>query len=262
MPSESINTGGAADTTLYALLRSNLWHADSIFGRSKVSRFALPPEDDWTPINWQTLGPDSILYAAAKAGYVGIRIDNQAQRGDANFARTNPRGYLPTDRLYRTHVGNLDIKLLGHSGHMISGSRLLADFRGDSTAPYTVGYQSAEGRMPIPFREVHRAWAALFWGVDQDMDVMPSFHFINAADAGTYDDYEGINTPVEDALYGTRHGHILKFHAQDFSGGDDGLPARRPAWWAIKSIDNAMRAINAAAGYNVIVWAYPEDIDP
>jgi hypothetical protein len=139
---------------------------------------------------------------------------------------------------------------------MVSGSRLITDFRDDSTAAYSTGCcADDDGRMPIPWREAHRAWQALGIGL-RDFDVMPSI----TSEDGTGRSYDGVNTPVEDVLYGIRHRtNVLKFHVNDFGAGT--TPARRPAWWTLKSIDNAMRALNSF-GTNIVVWAWPEDMEP
>lgn len=215
-----------------------------------VSGTAIPLMDDWSPSNLPP--PDSVLAAVATAGFRALRIDGQ-----------KPRRYFASAIGYGADVAEegrrSGVTLIAHGGNSLSGGALQWVVASDSILPYTPGYVSSTNS-PIGYEQA-RWWAGL---------LSPSF---NDYDFCQYDQYavatnpdipwmDGVDRSFADRFYGlSRRAHAIRLGVNDL-GGDPNGPPPRWGWWAIKSMDNAMRIINRTAGRTVIKWAYPEDIQP
>lgn len=250
-------TGLGADTASIATNLQRLFYkADSTFGRSRVSRFIAAPEDDWSAKNLRVL-PDSSLFAASKAGAVGLLINVQEV---PTGLVANPRGYNLGGQKRWTGFGR-ELSLLGHTGYRIAGSWSFFDFRSDSNTSVDADFpcQDQGGNSTEQFAyphlvayECYRAINGLLMTVRRDQDMQPNRY---------PDAWDGVNTPVNDRLYPLRHASVFRMSVQDFGSG--GLtPATRAGWWTVKSIDNWMRTTNRLAGRAVVVWDYPENIAP
>lgn len=270
---------GAADTSVYCLLKSQFYRMDSIpeFA-GRTSRFLSAPDDDWLPVNkLGARGADSVLFAAILAGASGIRVNSQEEPLGAYGPdrTTNPKGWYGQQRWHtplageylttpwtRANPNSGRIKLLAHSGHSIAGSALQSDVRSDSTAPY---YKAATVDFPwvtIPAYELHRIWGAGLYKSYHDRDIMTDFQISSHADgAGADAPWGNVNKPLVDQIVGIRHGNIIRMSVQEFAGNPDG-PATRPGYWTIKSMVHAQRVINRLANRNIVGFALPEDIIP
>lgn len=249
------------DTSIYCGLKSQFFRMDSIPDfAGRTSRFILPPDDDWTPINkFRGLGPDSVLYAASLAGASGIRVNAQEEPSSAYGPNrtTNPRGWYGQQK-WQTALGQR-IKLLAHSGYSIMGSHSQIDVRSDSAAPYQPAEGEVYGFKDIPVYELGRIWNAGIYPKWQDEDFMQSG--IVGAGIGADEPWENVNKPRVDRIVGVRHGSIIRMSAQEFAGDPDG-PATRNGWWTIKSMVHAQRVINRLANRNITTMSLPEEIDP
>lgn len=254
-------THSGADSSIYKLLRGALYKADSIFGASKVSRFALAPDDDWSPkgLHGSRLSPpmDSVFLAARLAGFKGLRINVQNLDGDPGYLRTNPKGYVREQGRY-LDSRKQPFNLLGHSGFPIAGAvTTMATFQ-DSAQ----GSAPDSNYIPLINTNIRRAWMQITTDEDRDWDVFPyDFTFNSPSPSFGQRPYVGVDFHSHDVLYPIRRGAILRFCVNDFSGNPNGPPARM-GWWVIKSLKNQFDVINSLAGRTIIEFAYPEDITP
>ena len=252
---------GAADTSVNCLLARSRFILDSIPEfKGKLSTFALPPDDDWTPINrFRGSGPDSVLYAMKLAGFAGVRVNAQEAPNLAYGPNrtTNPRGWYGR-QAWQNAFGE-QVKLLAHSGYSIAGSALQSDVRSDSAAPYYKAAAVTYAWVSIPAYELQRIWGAGLYESYHDRDFMTDFQTDTGADADA--PWNNVNKPLVDQIVGIRHGNIIRMSAQEFAGNPAG-PATRPGWWTVKSMAHAMRVVNRLANRNVVEFAYPEQITP
>lgn len=247
------------DTSMYAHARGLFFHADSTFGRDYVSRFLIPPADDWSPIANTTMPMESVTTALQRAGAVGILFNSQRRT-----TTSERRGFenIGDERITQTLDGK-PFLLLGHSGYAIHGARRLFDVRADSSdweaglCQDGGGAGSDQYTFPsYPAYEVHRAINQLVFPSYRDFDMMPN---------RWPDSWDDVNTPADDRIYGIRRGSVWVTSAQDLGGGGHmaaGYSPTRPAWWTIKSLDQFMLALNTQAGRTVIKWEWPELIKP
>jgi hypothetical protein len=162
------------------------------------------------------------------------------------------------ERIVNTSDGK-PFLLLGHSGHSINGGRYAFDVRDDSTdwsasTCQTGGTTGENYTYPSHAAyEVHRAINQVMYRSYRDYDYMGR---------ANPDDWEDVNTPADDRIYGLRRGSVWVTNANELAGGTAGYSPTRPAWWTIKSLDQFMLALNTQAGRTVITWAWPEHINP
>lgn len=261
-------SGLGADTlAIYTLARSALRLTDSLFD-GRTSRFAVAPDDDWSPLNITGrdpggLGIDSVMYALQRAGYIGVVAD--AQDPDAKAfkshgpSKTNPRGYYGQQMRYSSPTISAlrDFRILAHSGYNIMGGRAQYMFGPDSTQSVSAFGVDGSG---ILFRELTRSWS----GALLDFD--------NAYDIFQYDErwpndraYDNIHQRKVDRTESPNNGpvrkaSIVRLSCADFSGKPGANPMM--GYWILKSMANAMYIINTLAGRTIVRFAYPEDIEP
>lgn len=241
--------GAVGDTSLFAKLIYAKSLGDSLWGAGRSSRFALPPDDDWSPYNlrgWQLdasrgVLTDSILYAYAKAGFRGIRINGfwtTPVRPQMN--PTNPIGFMPEQGRYETADRSLKVNLIAHNGHSDWGNRPLNwSTQNDSTLPIT-----SDPDPTIQWHTTFRFWSGLSYAKTSETSV-------NASDA-----------PSTGNLGYCR---ILRLSCQELAGKAHSATmtkdqATRPGWWSIRRIAMPIRTINRLAGRSIISLGYPEDI--
>lgn len=254
---------GADTASVYSGVRRLFYKADSTFGRDYVSRFLTAPLDDFSAEN-MAISIDSTLYAATLAGARGFLIDAQEQQA----SRTNPRSWnFGGQRMYRAF--GKDIPLLGHTGYRINGSDLIYDVRAESTtvlnADYPMQTQGTASLEQFVFPhlisyECARAINGLLFSKYRDTDMMPHQY---------PDNWDGVNTSVNDRIYGIKHASVFVCSANDFVSGRSTGSASRPAYWTLKSLNNYMRAVNALAYVDafgnqrrIITFDWPENIAP
>ncbi|MGQ0721029.1 MAG: hypothetical protein ACT4PE_05575 [Candidatus Eiseniibacteriota bacterium] len=243
------------DTSLWALFRGGLYKCDSIFGSDRVSRFALPPDDDWTPrgMNNSSSGPgvDSVLFAMKRAGFVGVRSNTTDRDCDPEYLPGNPRGWHVRQGVYRD-ARNGKFKVLGYPGYPLGGGSRLMVAVTDTTHPYSAGLV---GKL---YSEIYRAWQGMWQLQDWNYDAFPTNDVVYP-DSRVWD---GVEFNIKDRLYAEKKlGSLIRLSACDFSGDPNGPPARL-GWWTVKSLANQFRAINNAANRSIVIFAYPEDINP
>lgn len=240
--------GASGDTSLYARLVYALALGDSMWGRGRTSRFALPPDDDWSPYNWRGnqadasrgVTQDSILFAYARAGFRGIRINGSWRVARPHLNPTNPRGYVWRQGRYPTADRSTRINLLAHNGNSTFGV-LHYPATADSTVPVSISPSSGEGWM-----NMHRLWSGLF-GTNNG----------NAVGNGLVVDHNTTGS--------TSPARIMKFSCQELSGSGVNVSYKesvREGWWPIKAVANHIAIMNRAAGRTIMQVAYPEDIQP
>lgn len=250
-----------ADTAISNLLGSLRFRADSIFGAGKVVPVVYADADDYSPK--QIRGTqnaaliDSVFKAASVAGYKAI-IGNVAwASSNPSQNPTNPRGYgLPQG--YSKH----GVTLLGHNGYSTFGSSALLGASLDSTA-----YGSPDQVPGTPYVEIRRAWAGAVGKPHVEHDYNGSNGV--AAPVLTWNSfYAGedslivppgvvvVGDGVERAAVWQR-ASIFKMHLSDFGSG---MGEDAPGWWTLKALWNGARAINNAAGRNIISFVYPDQV--
>lgn len=249
--------GSAGDTSTYALIRYAFARCDSLFpGRS--SRFLLPPYDDIVPTN--TALADSVLIAARLAGASGIRIN-----GLDSLRRS-----MQTFNLQGAYFG---LKALAHTGEIVTGgSRILA-----TTGSAGIGgtFDADSGYAYTPMCGINDKFLTALvrgrWHAYSDGVGSPQFGAsASAAKPNTGGDlfaYDANWTHNVWCMAG--RGCLLKAGMSTLGGATyvaslkqpQGNPLR-PSWWVIRSVDGFRAVANAVAGRTVIMWAYPESIEP
>lgn len=261
-----------ADSSIHWLAKRALMMTDSIFGRDRVSRVAVAPDDDWSPKNVvgahqgaRSLSIDSVFYALRQAGYVGVVADGQDPEANANKShgpsRTNPRGYYNKQGWYRGRLLDDDFKILTHTGYNIMGGRA-------QTAAVTAGVAdssaSATSGPGLLYVELGRLWSGALvdmddaydlWAYDQDTAFTIPYAYDNIfrrrVDRGYY--VNGVPAVVR--------GNVYRLSCADLSGVPNGPPAAI-GFHVLKAAKNAMDVINHLAGRTVVRFAYPEDVEP
>ena len=261
-------SGLGADSSLATLAKSALRITDSLF-TGRLSKVALAPYDDWSPFNlrvpktgFSVIPVDSILYALQQAGYSGVISD--AQDPDAGPktngpSAVNPRGYLQRQQTFNSSIVR-DFKVLTHTGYNIMGGRAQTITPGDSSLPYV------SGNLGLFYLEISRIWSGALLDYDNSYD---SFPYDDASGGGR--PYDNILQRKVDRVEGTYRstkpprmvvrGNIARFNCADLSGVPNGPPAGN-AWHILKSMQTAMNTINRLAGRTIIMFDYPENIEP
>ena len=256
-----VGDGSATDTSLFALLRQQRIKADVVFGSARVSRFALAPLDDWSPLGLTGRNRanelDSLFYAVTLAGYSGIRVDGQRPEANANTnvgpGKTNPLGYYNRQGYQRWSLASASggMKLLAHNGFYLGGGALQwAGEGGDSTAA---------DRFGLLYAEYNREWIGLTQDHDNPYDLFP-YSWLGAGDPRLVNDV----VASVDRFHAPRRAYVRKLHAGDFSGATGGTngPPARPGWWILKNMVIQARAINLLAGRPIVTFTYPENVEP
>jgi hypothetical protein len=262
-------SGVGADTgSVYTLAKSALRITDSLFA-GRVSRVAVAPDDDWSPLNTDgvlhgsnRVPIDSVLYALQQAGFVGIVSD--AQDPDASGmkrtgpAASNPRGFYNRQQLFSSGsvAGLRNFKILTHTGYSIMGGRAQSHLGTDSTG-------TSGGWLGVIYRELSRAWSGALLQSDNSYDTWP-YDDINTAQAvRSYDNIHMRKVDRTQAAFGRPvvKGNIYRISCADLSGVPNGPPAAN-GYHVLKAMRNAMITINKLAGRTVVTFAYPEDIEP
>lgn len=238
----------AADTSLYALLSYAISKGDSLWGRPRSSRFALPPDDDWSPYNFRaTQQPylmDSLFYAYRKAGFRGIRINGYWIEARANRTPTNPRGFFAEEGNYPIRFGTTEkgdnFSLLAHNASSTFGSVALYSGLADSAQSSGADYPQS-----MTWNAQERFWLGLFgyWPI-------------------TAVGIDGSNGTGE----GVQRVRIFRMSAQELAGPElassTWKQTSRPGWWAIRQVVMPINIMNRLAGRTLMVVDYPENCQP
>jgi hypothetical protein len=240
--------GAAADTSLYARLVYARALGDSMWGAVRSSSFAMPPDDDWSPYNlraWQVdmsrgATPDSVLFAYARAGFRGIRINGAWMKARPANSPNNPLGYMPEQGRYETADRSLSINLLAHNGGSTFGYTAIPATI-DSTPPNSADPPPSEG-----WYVARRFWSGLF---------------------GYYPmSFRSGLTSDENSTAQPQRGRILRVSCQELAGPATLTPnyaqTQRPGWWTIRKVVGPITGINALAGRPIFAIVYPEEIEP
>lgn len=247
------SSAAGKDTSLWALLRGGRFKCDSVWpGRS--SGFLMAPDDDWSPLGMNGSGTapgvDSVVFAIARAGFSGVRVNSGDPDHDANYLRSNPKGYYNAQGWYSGSRGTR-LKLLAYPGYGRAGA--VHNFaHTDSAAPID------SSRFGMIYQDLNRAWVGITQRQDTNYDTWP---FDNGPGGGVSRTWDGVWLNQKDRVFPQHYrGSIVRMSANDFSG-DPARPTRR-GWWVVKSLANEFKAINRLAGRTIIEWAYPEDCLP
>jgi len=253
-----------ADTSSFALLKYAKDRTAVLFP-GKVSSTLLAPLDDILPANWGGKA-DSVLYAIAEAGFTTARVHGKTNRNLQDRA-LNPLNLYGWQ--HRKSALGSRINLLAHNGYSQRGATaqgvwqrtLLADDATDLNpwrdTTCAVGWTSPGGGAWDIFIEQTQRVAAGLIGRDLDGDKTERSELSN-----THGYTTGYNLPMDDYQHPYTHrASIIRLCVNDFAGDPNGPPAQN-GYLLLKNLDNAFRAINAAAGRTVITFAYPEDIRP
>ena len=252
-----------ADTSLWARLKWALFKADSIFGRGRVERFLLAPDDDWSPKNIRPIGGgpdvDSVLWAIHRAGFKGIRVwgwDNAGSGTARTTFSANPLGWINNQEVVREGVGGNQLTLIRHNGFPIVGGT-----KAYHTGNDTASAPADSGSYLVQYAEHNRMWTGFTQDEDWvDYDTWPrdfTYFFATKFTAGLWLD---VDIPRRDIASLPRRAYIRTFHIRDLGGVPNGPPARN-AYWVLKSAVNAAETINKLAGRTVVRFGYPTEVD-
>lgn len=262
------DSGLGADSSIKTLAKNALRLVDSLTS-GRVSRVAVAPDDDWSPLNTNGVLKgsgrvliDSVLYALQQAGYVGVVSD--AQDPDASGmkregpAASNPRGFYNRQQSFSSGSvsGLRDFKILTHTGYAIMGGRAQTITPADSLPPYV------NGNIGLVYKELARVWSGALLDFDNSYDTWPYDDIASPA----YRNYDNILQRKVDRTQAAAgrpvvRGNVYRLSCADLSGRPDGPPAAN-GYHVLKALRNAMLAINKLAGRTVVTFAYPEDIEP
>lgn len=226
--------GASEDTSLYASLSYAIYRGDSTWGYERSSRFAMPPSDDWSPYNLrgQQVDPahgatvDSILFAYAKAGFRGIRINPSWTTIRPDKSPNNPLGFQAMQGSYPTADCAMRINLVGHQGGYTFGNFITPSLQ-DSTFPVSLDPGGSGA-----WDQATRFWNGVFRSNTASGNLAQT-----GADGITAD---GVIAPCR----------IFKTSAQELAGSAStsyktGL---RPGWWGVRMITEPIAIINQVAG--------------
>lgn len=244
-----------ADTSIYAQIVYKRNRLAAVVGGDRLSRLLMAPLDDYSPRNllWAAAGNDSLIFAAEQAGYDRILTDvrtrsaNPASLGNVN--RDLLIGFEPKQRRVRSAINGRDFFFLGQTGFSISGGH----YSCDTTNGAQFSFGSSLTYPTIPHGILGRWWGGLVHDTWDDYDWFPY--------DGASTSQVGHTRSYEDMFARFHRANVLVLHVSDLSGLPGGPPAR-PGWWAVKSLDNQMRAINRAAGRTIMRWGWPEELTP
>ena len=270
--SASLHTVDGADSSIY----QGLLAAKAIvktYWPDRVSGLLMAARDDYSPYRYfpQTSWIDSLTYVIRKAGFIALRTDVQYRDADPSrwkLALSEVRllrGGMGSQRYVPNNFGGGDaLRLLGVNGYQNTGASyqytLAAGTNIDTTAALTEFYgQSSASSPPVPTMYMSRFYSGFLYDKFVDPDYFQQGYGFKDNNATNM--IGGAWFPMEDHFSPSGHGSIFKITATELSGDPAGV-ASRPGYWAIKSLANSFAAINAAAGRNVCVLGYPEDIVP
>lgn len=258
-----------ADTSICALLTRARQMCDSLTGRT--SRIAVAPDDDWSPLQITGAdaggtGIDSVLYAIKLAGFAGVVSNGQdpdcgASKVSSGPSKTNPRGYYQTQTKYTSaKIPQLvGFKLLTHSGYGLEGD--IRQMAGTKSAGG--GIDSSTTALPVGliYQDLARLWSGALLDVDNSYDTW-AYDDPGGSGIRGWDDIAMRKVDRTQAAVGRPvvRGNVFRLSCSDLSG-DPNFPSRR-LWHVLKSAYNACQIINKLAGRTVVVFSYPEDIDP
>ena len=268
-------SGVGGDSSIATLAKSALRLTDSLTS-GRVSRIAVAPDDDWSPLNTEgvlvgtnRVPIDSVLYALSRAGFVGVVAD--AQDPDANASKrgsgpskTNPRGYYNRQGLFTSaSIPTLrGFKILTHSGYNIMGGKAQAVTLDAATALLPDSTTSSLNGPNMIYRGLGRLWSSALLDVEESYDLFPYDEVIVNGNRAMDNIWQ---RKVDRIGYGWPNqvikGNVYRISCSELSGASGQTPART-AYHVLKSAAAAMRVINKLAGRTVVMFAYPEDIEP
>lgn len=229
----------------------------------RVSGTVVAPLDDWSPKNMLSKSTplDSLTLAFSRAGFSAVLTDVQRNEASINRTKANRdlvRGYDGVQRDYYNPLLGKEFRLIGHTGYNITGSSMnyMVVPTDSTTIPLTYSFGGTITSTPTAsMMSLGRFWYGFLNDNWRDIDWFPTTGI-----AG-YGGYLDIRYPSADLFGEFRRASVMKLHVSDLGGIPNGPPAR-PGYWAIKSLVNQFRAVNAWANRKVLILTYPEDCEP
>lgn len=234
----------------------------------EMSRTLVPTLYDWWPKNAVPKDIDSLIYVLGKCGITTVVSDGQSWAGELGRGRrgilstgmapygistAGALGYTQRQCRLRSSIDGSSISVLSHAGYGINGGRRDLISCDSATTTQTLAEVSV-------LHEIARTWSGLLGKsvINGDYRTQFQLNFGDNPCASIFDNW----APVID-FENNRPGRafVRALNAADFSGVPSGPPSR-PAWWILKSVKNAMDAINGFNGRTVITFDYPENINP
>lgn len=251
---------GADSSVLYGLvtLRSRLKDAGL-----PLSGTVIAPLDDWSPKNllYKDTPSDSLALVFRRAGFSAALVDVQRPEGSVFRISGNKdlvRGYQGMQRAYRNRLTGDEFKFIGHTGYNITGSSIQYFPAPTDSAAVPIGFVFGGSGPSTPTASLQmlgRFWSGFLNDVWRDVDWFPREGIPDRAG------YLDVRYSSADVFNDCRRASVLKLHVSDLGGIPNGPPAR-PGYWAIKSLVNQFRAVNAWANRKVLILTYPEDCEP
>ena len=251
---------GADSSILYGLVTARSRLAD--YGL-RLSGTVVAPLDDWSPKNiLNNAAPlDSLATAFSRAGFSAALCDVQRPEGSVNRiagSKLLVRGYDGQQKSHFNRLTGTSFKFIGHTGYSISGSstQFLLMPSDSVTRPASISFGgSGPTSATITLQMLGRFWAGFLNDNFRDID------WFSNDGVSVMGGYLDVRYPSADLFNNFRRASVLKLHVSDLGGIPNGPPVR-PGYWAIKSLANQFRVVNAWAGRSVLILAYPEDCEP
>lgn len=227
------------DTCWFNLQTRAFFMSDSIFGKSRVDHFAMPPGDDWSPSGnspWSYIQMDTVMAYWPQLGGKGIRSNVYTYTAQMANMPSNPLGmsvgYTPFK--WGIKFGALQgsyVPIFSCFGYPQNGSK-----------PSMYSASSANLTM-VPNYQQKAVYSTLIGRNEINVNQSHSTK-------GTY-------VPV------TNISNVVAIHTSDLQNNGDATNPwpTRPGYYHFKNAFMPTLAINSVARTPVFRWVYPEELD-
>lgn len=230
---------------------------DSAFGKSRVDHLAMPPGDDWTNRQVRhsissTNALDSIIVAATLAGATGLRSNAYSTFSAVVQSPVGVGGVTDSTNHYGYYINQQQFTV-GASGSpawvpiSVYGSpcNILSCF----------GYPNTTANAQAVVASV-RSWSRNILGTTGNYRNTLRGLFGGPADESTWTGSATSGQNIRASIHALHVGDLGS--RQPAVGGE----LTRPGYYNLKYLVNSVRVANAHARQPLIVFAYPEDIQP
>lgn len=257
-------TGSLTDTSYTSNLKRMKFLCDSLTG-GRTTPMLVAYNDDWSPPSIRKYlsakNVDSLYFAIRQGGFMGVIANGQSPESDLNFSTGpgyhNPRGATNRQGWYSYNIGrdraSQDmVKVLTFWGQPLNLGKTQFFTFGDSSGA------DAEGSWSLIHHTLDRAYGSWFNDRWENQDM---WRFDAALlNVNYWSTWRGIVFSDDDFFYHPKRAHVLMLSMADLSGAASN-PARG-GLYVIRSIQQATKATNLAAGRTLVQLAYPDEVQP